>query len=307
MFNKILTYGGALGFVLILLFGRDVISYVTTTGDQVSEAVRSKIPIDFEIERAKNMIEDLTPQIRNSMVAIAREEIAIENLAGQVRQLEADHADAKSRLTNLQSQLETDREEFQLGTTTYTAIEFTKYTETRFERFKTQSETLTSLRNTLDARRQGLASASKQLNELVSVKDQLLVEIESLEAREQMNAVARANIEMSMASLDESKLTRTRELIREIETRIRVEERLTATEQHFMEGVSPVVDVVQSNNDHAESRRHDVAEKISNYFAVVDVESETNQILDNSSLGTDFATVASADASVGDQVSSSPN
>ena len=304
MFNKIVTYGGTLGFVLILLFGRDVISYVTTTGDQVSEAVRAQIPIDFEIERAKKMIESLTPQIRNSMVAIAREEIAIENLDARVGRLEADHADAKARLTSLQSQLETDREEFKLGTTFYTATEFTKYAESRFEHFKTQGETLNSLRNTLVARRQGLASASKQLNELVSAKDQLRAEIESLEAREKMNAVARANNETSLASLDESKLTRTRELIREIETRIRVEERLTATEQHVMEGVLPVVDVVHSNNEQAETRRNEVVKKISNYFAATHVENET-------SLGTDLTTekIASAEttSSVGDQVSSSPN
>lgn len=299
MFNKILAYGGSLGFFLILLFGRDVISYVATTGDQVSDAVRSQIPIDFEIERAKNMIEDLTPQIRNSMVALAREEIAIENLDAEVYKLGAEHAQAKVRLTSLQSQLETDRDEFTIGTTTYTATEFTKVAETRFERFKTQGETLANRRNTLAARRQAWTSARKQLDELVSAKDQLLAEIESLEAREQMNAVARANNEMSLASLDDTRLTRTRDLIRDIETRIRVEERLTATEQHFMDGVSPVVDAVHSNSEQDVIRRSEVAEKISNYFANSDVEMRTTQTLDEK--------IASAETAVGDQASSSPN
>ena len=254
MFNKLCTVVGSLGLALILIFGRDVASYLTTSASEVSDSIRSQVPIDFEIKRARKMISDLTPEIRENMISIAQEEIAIEQLNEQIAEVKTNQAAAKKTLSYFQEQLSSDREEIKVGKTVYTSAKATDMAESHFERYKTHDATLKSLRRTVDLRQQALDSAREQLSSMVNAKEQLVAEVANLEARQKINEMTRASHQLSF---DESQLTRTRQLIQDIETRVRVEERVIATELHFMEEVAPVVESGESQN---------IALRIANYF-----------------------------------------
>lgn len=276
---------GAVGLVLILLFGRDVASYITTSADQVSGSIRSQIPVEFEIERARKMIADLTPEIRDNMVAIAREEIEVERLDEQIEDLETRLQDEKATLSYLKEGLESGRNELKVGTTLYTNREATNLAETRFTRFRTQHTTLKNLQRTKKARCKGLNAAGKKLDELIAAKEQLSAEVANLEARQKMNDVARMANDQSQ--FDDGRLARTRQLIREIETRVRVEERLTATELHFMEEVVPVVEGNQASQD--------ITARIADYFTENGSEIRSDLLVDVSSADT-----SAADSQLGD-------
>ena len=53
MLKKALFVGGALVLLLGLAFGRDACSYISTTVDRVQASVKSHIPPEVEIERAR--------------------------------------------------------------------------------------------------------------------------------------------------------------------------------------------------------------------------------------------------------------
>ena len=80
MIDRIVTIGGTLGFVLLLLLGRDLIGFFQPPSELGGTAeIRSKD--EHSIERAKQVSQALTARLRQDLVAIAREEMKIERLA----------------------------------------------------------------------------------------------------------------------------------------------------------------------------------------------------------------------------------
>src|SRR5947207_8952717 len=80
--RSVLTRTGiVLGLAGCLAYlGRDGVSYVTTASRLVNEKVRSNVPVEFEIERARTLIGDLVPEVRKNVLIIAQEEVALSDL-----------------------------------------------------------------------------------------------------------------------------------------------------------------------------------------------------------------------------------
>ena len=92
MIRKV-AYGSlALAAVGTFIFGDDAWSYLTCGAQSVREAVRDEVPLDFEIERARQEVDDLVPEIRKSMHLIAKERVQVAQLEEQIarRLAEAD-------------------------------------------------------------------------------------------------------------------------------------------------------------------------------------------------------------------------
>ena len=70
MIKKALVAAGSALLILTFLFGRDVASYIGTSLSSIRDAVRQQIPLEFELERARGLIADLTPEIRRNMRVI---------------------------------------------------------------------------------------------------------------------------------------------------------------------------------------------------------------------------------------------
>ena len=61
---KLVGGGVAVGALLLfLLFGSDALSYVSTSISKVHNSVKGSVPVDFELERARNEVEKITPEI----------------------------------------------------------------------------------------------------------------------------------------------------------------------------------------------------------------------------------------------------
>ncbi len=84
MIKKALLVVGGLGATTLVLFGRDAASYVGTTYHRVTSSVKESVPVEFQIDRAREMVRDLEPEIRRSMHVIAKEEVALEQLNQQI-------------------------------------------------------------------------------------------------------------------------------------------------------------------------------------------------------------------------------
>ena len=159
-------------------------------------------------------------------------------------------------MQRIQQELDSGREDIRFGSTLYTSAEAKQLAKTRFDRFKTDDQTLRNLRQVLAARERALDAARKQLEGMMAAKQQLLAEVASLEARQKMNEVAQTTSDFSF---DDSHLARTRELIQEIETRIQIEERIAAADLDYTDDV-----LLMDETDQAEE---DIADDIASYFA----------------------------------------
>src|SRR6185436_5337576 len=83
MIKKAILLALGVGITTSVLFGRNAASYVSTTYHRLTSTVEEAVPVDFQIERAKQVVRDLDPEIRRSMHVSAKEEVAVEQRTTQ--------------------------------------------------------------------------------------------------------------------------------------------------------------------------------------------------------------------------------
>lgn len=243
MIKKVLIGSGIGLVVLLFFFGRDAISYVRTSAGYVKDSVKDSVPLEFEIERARGMIDGLVPEIRKNMHIIAKEEVEVERLQKQIAGAEANLADDKSEIMQLKSDLAGGEEVFHYAGRRYTADQVKVDLANRFERYKTSEATLASLQEIHDARQRSLDAARQKLEGMFACKRQLQVEVENLEARLQMVAAAQTTSEYNF---DDSKLGRVKDLIADLQSRLDVAERMVNSEGYYHDEI-PLDDPVPEN------------------------------------------------------------
>lgn len=236
----------------LFFFGRDMVSYVSTSAKFVKDSVKDSVPTEFQIERARDMIADLGPEIQKNMLAIAREEVEVEQIEKQIADTETRLAEQKQDLLRLRADLATGKEVFTYGRRAYTVDQVKLDLSNRFDLYQTGEKTLKSLRDKFNARSNALAAAQEKLQALMSAKDELAAEIESLEAQAEMVAAAEA---ANAYHFDDSKLGRVRQLVSELQTRLDVAARLANSENYYS-GRIPLDDEVPEN----------IADRVSEYF-----------------------------------------
>jgi Skp family chaperone for outer membrane proteins len=234
MIKKGLLAAGGLALLLGLFFGRDVVSYVTTSLSKAQVAVRESVPIKFELDRARKMIQDLDPEIGQHKRAIAREELELQKLARQVEEDETKLAKSWGDIQRLRGDLQRGDSNFVYAGHTYTAKQVETDLGNRFARYQTKEATVDKLQKILDARQRGLTAAQDKLKEMIAAKRQLEVEVENLEARMKMVEVAKASSEFH---IDDSQLSRTRALISDIEARIEVDAQLVNADDLILDEI----------------------------------------------------------------------
>lgn len=227
MIKKALIAGAGVALLGTFFFGRDAVSYVATSAGWVKDSVKGSVPIDFEIDRARRMVKDLVPDIRKNMHLIAREEVELERLAEQIAQTESLQAQDKENLIRLKSDLSTDQVKFTYAGRSYTRDQVKVDLANRFERYKTRDLTLESLREMHDARLRSLEAARQKLEGMLAAKRQLEVEVQNLEARLKMVEAAQTS---SNHTFDDSRLSRAKELITDLRSRLDVAERLVGSD-----------------------------------------------------------------------------
>lgn len=213
-----------------LLLGTGLTSYLKTGLGYARNAVKDAVPVNVEIDRARQMIDDLQPEIAKNMKVIASEKVAVAKLKDQVESKSDLLADAQRDIMRLSQDLQSGDVQFVYASRTYSVDQVKEDLSSRFKRFKTQQATVDKLQQMLVAREKSLQSAKDRMDEMLSAKRQLEVEVENLQAQYAANQVAHA---ASSLNLDASHLSRTRELIDEIRTRIDVDQQLLSVDQEY--------------------------------------------------------------------------
>ena len=252
MVKKELMVGAGVVLLLGLLFGRDAASYVTTTMGWVHQSVKDSVPIEFEIERARKMIASLDGDIESNMTLIAREEVAVANLAKDVKAKKDELAKRRGEILRLTHDLESGTESFVYSGRSYSAKDVKTDLKNRFERFKVMERTVDSNRQVLDARKVGLAAAQEKLDNMLASKSQLEADVENLEARLKMLEVAQTNSDLKF---NDSRLSRTKDLIQDIQARLEVAETLVNSKGAYngeiqLEAPAEEADIVDQVTDH---------------------------------------------------------
>jgi len=253
MIRKTLIGAAGVGLLSVLFFGRDAVSYVSTSFGWMKDSVKSSVPVEFEIERARRMVQNLIPDIRKNMHVIAAEEVEIDRLQKEIVKTEHTLGREKAEIMKLKDDLSDGKSEYRYGGRVFTVAHVKVDLANRFERFKTHDATLASLRDIQTARRASLDAARQKLENMLAAKRQLEVDVEQLEAQYKMVEVAQT---LSEHNIDDSQLGRVKELIGDIRTRLKVAERLANTP--VLSGEIPV--------STAQGDAEDILEQVTEYF-----------------------------------------
>lgn len=254
MLKKLVVGAGVAVLLLGLFFGRDAASYVSTAFGKARRHVRESVPVGFDIERARKLITSLDGDIEQNMTLIAREEVEVAKLTREVDTQKEQLARGKEQILRLNGDLQSGTASFVYAGRSYSAEEVKSDLSHRFARFRTMEQTASKLEQILHARERGLDAARQKLEAMLASKRQLEVDIADLEARQKLVEVHKATSDFNF---DDSRLSRTKELIEEISTRIEVAERLVNSQGDYHAEI-PL--------DEESTGAADISDQITDYF-----------------------------------------
>jgi hypothetical protein len=263
MLKKALIGTGIATALAVFVFGKDVFSYARTSASSVRDAVKSEVPIEFEIERARKVVENLMPDIRHCMHVTAEQQVDIEHLTADIARKEDELGRQKGQILALRTDLASGKETFQYASRKYTSDEVKRDLATRFERFKAAQEALARDKQILVAREKALQANQKKLDDMFVAKQNLEVQLEQLDAK--LKTIQAAET-VSELEIDDSQLSQAKTLIKQLNRELDVRQTKLDNEGKFT-GLIPVdaADVVPSN----------IGEQIDEYFGPEKTEAET--------------------------------
>lgn len=245
MVRKI-AYGAAtLAAVGVFAFGRDAVSYVRTGVSSARHAIRSEVPLEFEIQRARQETQQLLPEIKNSLHVIAREQVEVAQLAAAIERKTKGLENQEEAILSLSTDLKSDKAQFVYAGSKYSKKELEKDLTQRFNRFTVAEDTLKKERELLAAKEKALASHRETLAGMLSQKKDLEVALERLQARLR---TVEARKTVTGLSIDDSKLAQVKALISEIDQRLDVEDAVLDAEGNFSDLI-PVEQHVEETVD----------------------------------------------------------
>jgi len=228
---------GVAGIALVggLLLGKDAFSYLTSSARSVQASVKSSVPIEFELRRARDLLDEIIPEMHANVRLVAQQEVEIEELKRQISQGWENLQEQRHLVRDLRSALETQQATFTFGNFNYTRQQVTEDLNRRFALLKEAEVILAAKERLLDNRQRSLAAAMQAIDRTKSQKALLESQIAALEGQHKLIEAASIG---SSVQFDNSKLAQTEKLIAQIKKQLDVAERVLAHEAKFIEPIT---------------------------------------------------------------------
>lgn len=252
MFKKLFMGLGLVALGSYLWMGTSVGSYARTGYHQAKRCFKGQVPIEFEIQRAKQLLAELAPNIHQTLRTIAEEEVKIARLHSEVALTEQNLDRERVAIQALKDQVAKGLASYNLGRRNYTADELRRELNRRFTSFQRAESSLTARKEVLKAREDSLRAARSQYDELLDGKQRLEADIAALEARYR---TIEAQKSANQIYIDDSKFAKVQSLIQEIEDRLNVNQIVAEKEGNLLKRV-PVEDLPPA----------DLVEQVDEYF-----------------------------------------
>ena len=230
--------GATLGAgALYLAFGTSAPSYVRTAFHRVRDNAKSSVPVQFEIDRAREEIASLGPAIHDNIENLARAQVEVEHLDREIVAIRTNLGSEKKVLTTLRESLNTG--DFKLaGNVTYTADEVKSELKHRWDHYQQVGGLLKDKEETLKAKQKAVIAARQQLSQMAAAKQALLTKLAGIEARLKM---IQSTKESNEFNFDDSSLARAKASVADLEKRLDVMAQTAEMEGKFSDAGIPVI------------------------------------------------------------------
>ena len=238
MIGKMLKVG-VLGTAAALVvggtvFGTELGSYLRSSTRCVTSAVKDNVPVEFELRRARDLLDDIIPEMHASIRSIAEQEVEIASLRAEIGDSEKAIAEAKGKVAKVRECLATPGNSYSIGQVIYSRDELKEDLARRFERTKEAELALAGKKRLLSNREKSLQAALQVFERTRGQRAQLENQIAALESQHKLVQMASVG---SGVQIDHSKLAQTEKLIADIKKQLDVAERVLAHKAKFVDSI----------------------------------------------------------------------
>jgi hypothetical protein len=227
-----MSVGLVVGLIGGVCFGTGFPSYLRSSKNMLKIAVKDSIPVEFEIQRARDLLEDLIPEMHANLRIVAAEEVEVANLENEIESQRESVAAERGKLKKLRTTLDTQLASYQFGGRRYERVELVEDLSRRFEHLRTAEMLLKGKKDLLRNRQRSLDAALRKLEKTRLSRIELQSQIEALEGQFRLVEAQSAG---SGFQIDETKLAQTERVISELKKRLAVAQRVLAREAKFIE------------------------------------------------------------------------
>jgi hypothetical protein len=218
---------GCVGVVLVggAMFGNELFSYLRTSTGAVRETVREAVPIEFELQRARDLIDDILPEIHANVRLIAEDEVEIAALENDLVRSSEQLVTDRRLLSQLRGKLDSQNVSYEIGNGNYSRKQLAEQAALKLARLKDAEMIQSSKQRLLENRQKSLQAAMQMLDRARNRKAELAQKVESLVAQHRL---VKASTIGSRFHVDDSKLSKADQLLSDIQKRVDVSERVLA-------------------------------------------------------------------------------
>ncbi|MBB3208884.1 hypothetical protein FHS27_004718 [Rhodopirellula rubra] len=211
-----------------LLLGANFTSYIRTSTRAVQESVQDAVPLEFELRRARDLIDAILPDLQTQVRVIAEEEVAIKALENDILASSQKLHEEKATLASLRNRMRVQQVSYAIGGRMVSREQLAEQLRSRLERFQQGELAITTKSDLLQKRRDGLNAALTMLDQMRNRKLQLEQKVEMLVAQDRL--LKASQVDAGIA-IDGSGLSSADQLLDQIETRLAVAQRVLDHEQ----------------------------------------------------------------------------
>ncbi len=263
---------GSLALMLIagVMLGRNAKSYIKTMGNRVGEAVKSEMDLDFEVDRARTMIDDLSPAIEECQEVVIKQQVELARMETSVAAQENKLDERQGEILALRADLKTGKDTFRYASVSYSRNDVKRDLTIRMDRYKGAEAALNRDKKIMMAQRDKLRANQQTLESMVGQKKELEVAVAQLEARLEQIEAEEA---ISTLAIDDSQLSQAKQLIQELNNQMDVKSAMLDNQANYT-GLIPVG---------KKTVERDITSEVDDYFSTTSskkVEKADNDVLD---------------------------
>ncbi|PIE23707.1 MAG: hypothetical protein CSA62_06260 [Planctomycetota bacterium] len=226
-----------LGIGGFFFLGTNAFSYAETAFEDMKKSVRENVPIDFELRRARTLIEKIDPEILEARREVARAEVDLEGLQADIRRLEGAIAKNESKVKRLRGIVAVAQSDVVPASASYAELPPIGIVRSElarsFDLYKNQLELRESKKRLSERQARVLEAARSKLHAVRSERQQVAELVAKLETRKrQLDAMAAT---ARRFDIDSSALGEARELLDSIKKRLDVTQKMIAENVYYGE------------------------------------------------------------------------
>ncbi len=214
MFKKGIMGAGIGALTLGLLFGTSAPSYVKAFFSHVRKNVHANVPVEVQIEKARQEIAALEPAIHTGIEALAKAEVEVEDLG---RQIVVHRDNLKVQEKQLVALRDTMDNGYRRTDGTDRSRDLQAAAARHLDKFKHHKQLLADKEETLKLKQQQVDAAKATLEKMMDQKKLLASKVEQIETRLKQIQATEASNEFS---LDDTALSKAKNSVTELEKRL---------------------------------------------------------------------------------------